>query len=571
MSTPQIAASLRAIATGDVDIRAARAAIRSAMSAGNEMIDAVYAAIRETTFRIVSSRQNDRELAAWYDLSTHAATLARRAERGDVSERLVGFSELIAQTGRFADRQPVEEVLARRHVSELVAAIAAHGGEAPRAAIVDRVGLAEANLSRVLGILSAHGLVSRRRDGKEVHLELTEAGRLAAAKLGHPVEVRTGDRVRWWDALSWPVGVWDADGEPVGMNEAFRSFAEGYACPSPSMVTSSGWDVWLETIVQDSRATDSPAMRDLRIDSDNWARLVEDRLAGGERVVMLIDTSAPMLAQTRLERRLRTAEEEVAALKVQLAEANARLAEERMKLGEAERRLLSFTTWLDFLKGGVVGETGQLANRLQLWLAKLRPGAMRSEAEPAYHQILTLKRAMQALLYTPHWTAERDEPASLIDPQSLISDSVDIVRQLSSSRIDITFDGDDHLKDVLLNENVVRATVGQGILNFVREREANHYYVKSKINKRRLEILCVGFAQPKPSPIRADFDWYHSRVSAGAFIEHGYAHARDVAETIGGTVETGKSQSFVIISLPLGTKPLAKSTIKRPVRALTDG
>src|ERR1700749_2232376 len=103
MSNSALTASLNAVATGDIDIRGARAAIRSAMQAGGEMIDADYNANRETTFRIVSSRVPEADLSTWYDLSTHAAILARRAKRDDVSDRLSGFSELIAQTGRFAD------------------------------------------------------------------------------------------------------------------------------------------------------------------------------------------------------------------------------------------------------------------------------------------------------------------------------------------------------------------------------------------------------------------------------------------------------------------------------------
>jgi hypothetical protein len=100
-------------------------------------------------------------------LYTHAAALLRRQERSDRAERLVALADLVAQTSRFVDRQPLEVVLGRQDVACLLSTLKEKRGKALRSILKDASGLADAHLSRVLGILSAHALIRRRRLGKE--------------------------------------------------------------------------------------------------------------------------------------------------------------------------------------------------------------------------------------------------------------------------------------------------------------------------------------------------------------------------------------------------------------------
>jgi len=121
------------------------------------------------------------DVPEWHDLYKHASSLARLAGRTDLAERIHALAELVSQTVRFADRQSLEEVLARRHVADMIAGLVWRDGTARRTLLAEASGLAEANLSRVLAILEAHGLIRRRRADKEVIVSLTDEGQRAAS------------------------------------------------------------------------------------------------------------------------------------------------------------------------------------------------------------------------------------------------------------------------------------------------------------------------------------------------------------------------------------------------------
>jgi hypothetical protein len=197
MQTPstEIRAGLEALAAGDLEVGVARKTVRQAIAAGGCLPSEVYDALRYATWRMMRAREVPEDIVEWHDLYTHAAALLKHRRRSDLAERLTAFADLVAQTGRFADRQPLEEVLGRQHVACLLTKLREERGKTLRSILKDASGLADANLSRVLGILSAHGLIRRRRLGKEAEIELTEAGHAAAAAAaGAGAEQRRRDR-----------------------------------------------------------------------------------------------------------------------------------------------------------------------------------------------------------------------------------------------------------------------------------------------------------------------------------------------------------------------------------------
>jgi DNA-binding MarR family transcriptional regulator len=179
-SATEIRAGLEALAAGDLDVGAARRAVRQAIAAGGCLPSEVYDTLRYATWRMMRAREVPEDIVEWHDLYTHAAALLQHCKRPDLAERLTALADLVAQTGRFADRQPLKDVLGRQHVASLLSRLENEGGKALRSILKDVSGLADANLSRVLGILSAYGLIRRRRLGKEAEIELTEAGHAAA-------------------------------------------------------------------------------------------------------------------------------------------------------------------------------------------------------------------------------------------------------------------------------------------------------------------------------------------------------------------------------------------------------
>lgn len=559
MTQAALRASLSRLAAGDIDIREARTVIRNAIKAGGRLLDDTYTAIRDTTFRIISSRSQERDIALWYDLATHAAALARDADRSDLAERIQAHSELIAQVTRFGERQPLDEVLGRRHVSEILEALTESATDLARSTLAQRTHLADANLSRVLGILDTHGLVRRRREGKEARIGLTDAGRLAAAKLGYASAGggATSD-IQWWQGLSWPIAVWGADKEPVGVNDAFRGFAEIAGWSAPSMLTYDAWCAAIAAISQETRATDQSGVRDIRVSDDAWFRLTSERLVGGEYLAMLTDMSSTMAVQLDLENQVKLLKEQFAMTRAALASMRAELAAVQAELEDDRRRLMSFTGWIDRLKFAVTGETTSLASRLHRWRGRLRSDALRAEAAAADRDLVALRNALQTLLYTHQWSGAI-QPLQSIDANSLIGGPIEAVRALGSHNIEIDAAGFQPLTELKTSVTAVQAAIGQSLYTFIHDREASfhhkamgQYLVRAEHKDRLLRVLLIGNGGTvAPRGYRnKELDWFAEHAGSDWIVECGLGHAHDVAETMGGSIQVAKDQSYILMNLP---------------------
>lgn len=176
-----LTADLERLEVGELDAAQARGVMLRLVDSGRE--DAAmqaYATLRSWTGRLLRGSAGSEELRTWYNL-IRAVAAQFRGERAEFGVRIGVLGELVYErTGMVETRRP-SDVLKRRHVPAVLAALAASAGSLARAELGKRLGLEQANLTRVCTMLLDAGLVTRREDGRTVTFALTATGASLAA------------------------------------------------------------------------------------------------------------------------------------------------------------------------------------------------------------------------------------------------------------------------------------------------------------------------------------------------------------------------------------------------------
>ena len=206
-------ARLEMIARGDLTPAEALSVIRDTLDHTER------GAVRDFVWRTLTARDFGDDLSEWHDVVRHSVSLTRKKGSEDFAERLYALAELISQSGRFAELQPVGEVLQRKHVRQLLVIVGSSPRAVPRSELAEKLNLGDANLSRILTLLASIGLITRRRIGKEASFELTEAGRAAVAgEIGVKKQSTANVNI---EAVGVPMAVWNSGGWPAGANSDF--------------------------------------------------------------------------------------------------------------------------------------------------------------------------------------------------------------------------------------------------------------------------------------------------------------------------------------------------------------
>jgi len=181
--------SFEALARDEADVKTARVAIWRALDTESGHRTA-YAVLCRWTWRIMIERRLDDELRSWHRLlldtagriamqaSEEAKPHARaRLDRSAAAERIRALADLVRMSVEAACASVLKELVARAHVSEILRLLAKDlGTSIEREQIKNELALRDANLSRVLTLLAANGLVERLPRGKAAAFRITQRG-----------------------------------------------------------------------------------------------------------------------------------------------------------------------------------------------------------------------------------------------------------------------------------------------------------------------------------------------------------------------------------------------------------
>lgn len=177
-------ASLELVEQGVATAAEARKAIAAILKqTGEEGVSAVYTALRAWVWKALDGRRRDPELREWYGLleSIEGRLASKHREQ---AYRIQVLYELVSESIAVAETVSADQVLEREHVRAILALLRNSGnGELERAAIGERLALKQANLTRVLNLMSLAGLIERQPRGREAIFRLTAFGQTEAAKL----------------------------------------------------------------------------------------------------------------------------------------------------------------------------------------------------------------------------------------------------------------------------------------------------------------------------------------------------------------------------------------------------
>ncbi len=177
--------SLTSIALGEATPEEARAAIGAALQppVAPDVVERVYTALRTFVWKALDGRRRDGELRAWFDILRR--TRAFLAESHPLqAERLHVLHDMLRDSINASEVLSPEDVMTRSHVRHILAMMRDEAaGAIERAAIGLRVNLKQANLSRILNMMSSAGLIERTSYGKQALFQLTRTGQRFAATL----------------------------------------------------------------------------------------------------------------------------------------------------------------------------------------------------------------------------------------------------------------------------------------------------------------------------------------------------------------------------------------------------
>ncbi|WP_409190644.1 hypothetical protein [Bradyrhizobium sp. RDM4] len=172
--------ALEKIETGEAAASEARRVISDLLKEGSEKsLERLYATLGAWVWNALESRRRDPELREWFDiLRRMSATLAPR--NAAYAERFRAFYDLLQMSINTSKLARPNEVMHRQHVVAILALLRdSPSGQMEKAAIAKRLSLRDANLSRILRLMTNARFLERTTQGKFAHFALTRDGLLA--------------------------------------------------------------------------------------------------------------------------------------------------------------------------------------------------------------------------------------------------------------------------------------------------------------------------------------------------------------------------------------------------------
>ncbi|MCK1504533.1 hypothetical protein [Bradyrhizobium sp. 18] len=417
--------ALDEIARGDATPADAAVVVRRALSFEPPLVSRVYDALRDVTWRTLTSRSFGDELKDWFEVFRHASALI--GEGSAVAEKIRALADLLAQSSRFAEFQPLDEVLGRKHSKSVLSALAGAGKALKKGALKNLLGLADANLSRVTGALQACGLIERSSSGKEASFLLTELGKRAARKLDLVVEAAHFNVGAWWLDVPFPLAVWDTNGNPIGANTAFLDFTRRGEQGSLAPLTE--WRLEQAKVARDERKLSRNTWQ-IKVGDDKWLQFVEQLTSDGKYCILAEDISVNMALIRDLEDRLRIA-----------ADAGAKLQQD---LADSERRLRAFRSGTSEIREGLVKAAAISNERIRNWItiSEHSPTAKMptQELQEVGRSLDAIQCAVRDVMEPVDIAKSEGSSLSWMDPGTAFQEMVDTANVLSAGAMRCKFD-----------------------------------------------------------------------------------------------------------------------------------
>ncbi len=173
------------IAMGELTPEAAQRIIGPILKEGDkEQLQLAYTALRAWTWKAMNERRRDEELRVWHQLLRGYSTYLLKRDPC-FAARLQVLYELVYESISISEVLPVAEVLNRTHVAKaLVALLRSNGYRMERDQMRHILQINQGNLTRVMAMALASGLVTRSSSGKAAQYTLTAEGQRHAIRLG---------------------------------------------------------------------------------------------------------------------------------------------------------------------------------------------------------------------------------------------------------------------------------------------------------------------------------------------------------------------------------------------------
>lgn len=144
----------------------------------------LYTALRAWVWKALDGRRRDDELREWFDLLKRASA-ALKSRHAVEAARIGVLHDLIYESISASEIMAPADVLQREHVRRILKSMARYGGRMDRTKIGDESSLKQANLTRILNMMSSARLIERTVYGRRAIFELTKLGEEEVARMRH--------------------------------------------------------------------------------------------------------------------------------------------------------------------------------------------------------------------------------------------------------------------------------------------------------------------------------------------------------------------------------------------------
>ncbi|WID95161.1 hypothetical protein QO058_20495 [Bosea vestrisii] len=323
MLDSEIANRMRELAIGEISAVEAKSMMSDFFGRAPELAARkTYPALQEVAWRFIRSRSAPEDIDEWLGVFRFCEQLLDRHELPASARQIEALGDIVARTARYAELQPPDSVLSRRHVVPLLEKLRREGGRLPRKDLKRHLEVEEANLSRLIALLEAGRLVVRKVAGREAMIELTPEGlrSIPAPQAVPDVYAEIGLLLN--DAKGAAVSVRTAK-EELFATSGFEDTVGLPAAAAATLLSESGSSGWL----------------DLQTAEHRWARCVSLPTTGDKSAALWVDISDLKETVDRAHQRIDGLEAELASVRASKEAILARQARLKAYRNAVERRL----------------------------------------------------------------------------------------------------------------------------------------------------------------------------------------------------------------------------------------